>query len=432
VVFNELYCSSPPHVILVTRLLQTASMAICLGLLVPGLVRTLQFNGTALLGTINVSSGVLTPAGELALPALSTPQCRWDISPPTTGRTSASFHQNGTWFFLAQEACPGSPTGRTALMSFYGPFAERANQTRAAAPYQARATATFDPTAMGHLGEWSIAWDFVCNVIVAMPHVATNASGQVERTTRLLMVSEYDGEVRPQAEVPLATGWIKVDGLGALDTHGHASGGPREWNCGDDCAVYWLEERVNEGDAAAYPEQKSSATPRRIVGREFHSGRVVSNVSDRFALQTMTFTELGWADGILYDDASESPVNIFVGVGRCGNEAWQDAACRAAPGALSLAGIPGGGREPYLLALLNGGAAASPADAADTIRLGVLIERERADESDGVVARVVENGAIATYQLKMPEEPEGTWSATLAATSPVLQVMPLLWSTKLF
>ena len=208
------------------------------------LLRVLFTNGSGLtVGLLNATTGALTPASELVLPAPSKPSCRWDIGATTAGRTSTSFFGNGTFFLLAQEACPGSPVDRTALLGFYGPHTTVPHSEASPSPVEARAYATFDPSPAGHLADWNIMWDYVCNVIAVAPHRVSNSSGAFA-SSQVLMVSEYDGQIRPQTPVPAtADGSVKVSGLGALESRGQSSGGPLEWNCGDDCVLYWLEER---------------------------------------------------------------------------------------------------------------------------------------------------------------------------------------------
>ena len=151
------------------------------------------------------------------------------------------------------------------------------------------------------LANWNLAWDHACNLIVSAPLGAPDKSVVFESW----MISEYDGQARQQHDfavqpVPLSSSssssstssssasspWVKVPGLGALDGYGDNTGGPWQWNCGKNCSLYMLEQQRSS--------QSPTQTSTRIIGRNFHTGEVLSNISNDLRIRTLTAPSELW------------------------------------------------------------------------------------------------------------------------------------------
>merc|ERR1719373_273189 len=149
------------------------------------------------------------------------------------------------------------------------------------------------------LEQYSLTWDHVCNIIVLSPNLTTSSIDT-------LMVSEYDTQVRPQTpyrSMNADNPWRKIDGFGVLDFgDGKESGWDQmQGNCGLKCVLYTIE--------AQFDSSGKEISGRRIIGRNFHTGELVYNVSNQYYLQTMTLT--GW------QMSQSTQISYFIGLGRC-------------------------------------------------------------------------------------------------------------------
>jgi hypothetical protein len=122
------------------------------------------------------------------------------------------------------------------------------------------------------LESWNIVWDHICNFVVVAPRQAQNESSV---TLETWMISEYDAQARKQTNLlppnassssSSAGGGLyvgKADSFGALDYYGAPVGGPWQRNCGANCTFYYADADAGQ-----------------IVGRNFHTGDLVSHVDN--------------------------------------------------------------------------------------------------------------------------------------------------------
>jgi len=206
------------------------------------------------------------------------------------------FFGNSSFFFLAQEKCT-SGNGRTVLLSTMGPFcSSRSGNSAPIIPYK---VAWLD--IKSHIMDVGMAWDHTCNVVVIYP----------EQSYLTDQVSAYDGAQRYQASYSIDPDWRKVPGPGGLDAgrfeYPWAEYG--EWNCGDACNFYTVEEMMVDD---------KPTLPRAFVGRSYRTGAVHVNITD--SLQTRA---LSWNPFVAYTNA-----NQFIGLGQCCSEAWCHPDCK--------------------------------------------------------------------------------------------------------
>ena len=267
----------------------------------------------------------------------ATAESQLRLPPPYTALTGPStiFLQNRTWFVVASG--DAGAAGLLGVPVFEGAAAV---EGRVLAPLYSKCV--------------DVQWDHVCNVVATV-------EGELPSHFWTLMVSEYDARVRPQVPFALEEGWRRVPGLSGMDMgSGAATGGPDAWNCGDECLVYALE---------AYD---GAALPRRLVGRNFHTGAVATNVSDGLGLLTMS----------PLDPELMTPF-AFVGL------------ARRPPGGLQLVGYVPGAAGPTALAKvpIAGGAVEA------AVRLGVLLIRGPGEAR--AQALVWTGGGVAVFDLRV-------------------------------
>ena len=200
---------------------------------------------------------------------------------------------------------------------------------------------------------------------------------------------------------------MKVDGLASiLYTEGKETGWPTQGNCGD-CSVFTLEAQLRDGQEHG---------PRRIVGRDFHTAAVRTNVTDSVPLRSLS---------AYYKDAYHADECVYmVGVGVCCEEAHCDPGCAGHGGSPALVGYGAADKPPYLLAVLPSGTEGLSAEQMEeTARLGVLLTPTVPFGKADVYARVFVGGSVASYVLtcggaSLAAAPNGT--AVLAGGAPSL------------
>jgi len=145
----------------------------------------------------------------------------------------------------------------------------------------------------------NLYWDHTCNVDILQPEDYPN--GTLITTKQ---VSAYDSKIRPQANYEFIPKkcedcWRKVNGLGALDFGIFSSAWTPEYNCGDSCIFYTLEEHLVAGEVKP---------PRALVGRSFRTDLLSFNITDSIQAQTFSFNPY------VYYNAQQ---NQFLGIGIC-------------------------------------------------------------------------------------------------------------------
>ena len=148
---------------------------------------------------INATTGEVTTGGKIVFPELK-PACEdgiWDME-SHNGSTSTAFFINSSWFFLAQLKCNNTVVS-THLMEVNG-----LREPDPTIENKVRSYVSWNNTLP--LKKWSIAWDWVCNIIVVFPD---------EETMKTYMVSDYDGQIRPQSDYDLSE--KVVTSLGSID-----------------------------------------------------------------------------------------------------------------------------------------------------------------------------------------------------------------------
>jgi len=208
---------------------------------------------------------------------------------------------NQTHFLIGQEISTTGDILQTILFQFYGPFCSKADVVPMRSLY------SIDPAIK--IDDINVCWDHACNVVVLQADYDTNSI-----TFQTKQVSEYDAQVRPQPNYLVeptgdcADCWRKVSGFGALDAGIWTSSGTAEWNCGDTCVFYTLEEHLKHGQVIA---------PRALVGRHYRTGTLSMNLTDSINVQTFS-----WNPYNVYLQ------NQFLGIGICCNEPWCHPDCK--------------------------------------------------------------------------------------------------------
>ena len=201
---------------------------------------------------------------------------------------------------------------------------------------------------------------------------------------------------------------MKVDGLASiLYTPGKETGWPTEGNCGD-CNVFTMEAQLRDGQELG---------PRRVIGRNFHTAEVKTNVTDSIPLLSLS---------AYYKDAYDADECVYmVGVGVCCEHDHCDPGCTGHDGALALVGYGANDKPPYLLAVLPFGSdGLSAQQVEDTTRLGVLLTPTLPFGNANVYAHVFIDGSIASYVLTCNG---ASLVATANGTTPLSGDPPSLW-----
>jgi hypothetical protein len=365
---------------------------------------TAVLKGAPVAGLLNLTSGKFRSIGHI-FPA---DECKWSLGTGTQGQTSTMFYTNGTWFFLAQQTC-GSKTNQTSL------FGMQTLQSHQTSPYIREFWSTKSATS---LNQMNVVWDWVCNIVVLLPQT-------VNKLTKysMLMVSEFDSQVRPQATyvsepADRLNGWVKVDGLAAMDQGDHQEAGwdKQEGNCGNKCALYTLERYLVDG---------KEKPPRALVGRNFHTAKLMSNLTDALQIQTMSYTHSTYG--------SFSQANVFIGLGLCCADKWCESKCKDHPGALSLFAYGGGTSIPVFLGLVNAGTALSKPDTAAAVRTGVLLDSPAYTPTpkpmDPIIAHVLVERRVQTYEITKDANGNPK-NAGLKTTSPMLEIDLSAWVSR--
>jgi hypothetical protein len=352
-----------------------------------------------------LTSGAFTSAGRI-FPVDADGSCKWDLGTGTQGQTSTTFFENRTWFLLAQQTCDSkiNQTSLFGMMVNEDVYLREFWSTNADVP----------------LNKLNVIWDWVCNIIVLLPQTAHKLTQY-----SMLMVSEFDRQVRPQAmymsePANRLNGWVKVDGLAAMDIGDGQEAGwdKQEGNCGENCALYTLERYLVNGKERA---------PRALVGRNFHTAKLMSNVTDALQIQTMTYQHpipgsMGSAD------------RFFIGLGLCCTEKWCEPKCKTHPGALSLFAYAGGASIPFFLGLVNAGAALSKSDTAAAVQAGVLLDfpaySPAPKPTDPIAAHVLVEGKVQTYAITKDAKGHPAGVAGDHISSPMLEIEPTSWTNQ--
>eukprot|EP00041_Stephanoeca_diplocostata_P036426 m.1331337 g.1331337 ORF g.1331337 m.1331337 type:complete len:461 (-) comp24863_c1_seq1:3265-4647(-) len=397
-------------------------------------------------GLVDAATGKIQAAGAVILPPTNcTPG--WRLSNGTTQQSSTTFYMNGSWFFLGHEMC-GEVVEHTSLFSVIGPFPDA---NGAVAPlevtgaYPARVVKIDDLETYGNtpIDTWNLAWDWTCNIVVIAPHrsKAVQDAGEVSAESSIvfktLQISYYDSAIRPQADLTeeledCKNCWRKVSGTAGLDARGMQEQDlhTRELNCGDECTLYVVEQFFNADGKPHFP--------RRIIGRSFRTGKVLSNVTD--IVNTVSLT---YADIYTYYNAKQ---HDFIGLGMCSDASWEDKKCKGNAGKMTLIAYKGRDSAPYVIETLDitvpakGVDAAGrrmynvrdSADATTAARLGVsVIKASPFDpEKTTTVARILIDRKIVSYVLNY--NTEGDLSGRVNTTSAALPHVPYMWTLSRF
>lgn len=397
-------------------------------------------------GSLNLSTGVVRVDSSFALPPAGDDDgCSWRGAPGAAGPSStALFPINSTWFFLAQRVCNSNVTngGVHVLTPSRGPehglHSEKGSE-------EVRETVLFGLTGLGRgglevVGNWSggeyparvelwnVAWDHVCNILVLAPRPAEEGTRVEEGADYVewdtLMVSEYDGQVRPQTPLrrqlagetnePGWSGWALVESAPSfMDFHGKPTGGPYQSNCGEECSVYTLEEWWENGERALIA--------RRLIGRNFHTAAVTYNRTDSLQIQTLSLDP-----ALQFTTNGTDGKAVAVGLGVCCDHEWcEREVCGGHPGAMVLFAFLGEGDThgaplaPLALSVLNSGQPLPVASQADAIRLGVVLQRPGFEEP--LAAHVLVNHRVESFTMSQ-DASSGKWQAALTATLSLIHI----------
>lgn len=325
-------------------------------------------------GTLNVTTGEYTRSYDMtiALPHNESDDCRWAPLEGTEGVGTATFHVNRSYFVMAQQLC-GPPVStrvnQTVLVATRVAMYQNGddfifNSTEYSEPLSSLSTpadseaseaaagetgpegnATIWHSFPGHtydfpLASWNIVWDHACNYVVVAPRRSQGKASsqqqeeeqqqqqQQEVVYETWMISEYDAQARQQKDLQhqpqRPRGWAKVNGLGAMDFYAMTVGGPWEMNCGSNCSLFSLEEF---GGPTGPSETETATPPSRIVGRNFHTGEVLSNVSNVQGVRMFASPSDWW-------NFQDPQSFVMIGIGMCCTEAGCDQSdvCRNSPG----------------------------------------------------------------------------------------------------
>jgi len=322
-------------------------------------------------GLLDPETGKVVCESVLKLPSSS---CRWNLGEGTRGQTSATFNMNSSFFFLAQEAdCPSYATPRTLLLDVMGPFESANGCAVSCRPLQQINTTAYIDT-------MNIDWDHTCNVVALNPEQHNDSV-----IYRVLQISEYDGQVRPQVvykqeEKDCKDCWRKVQGVGALDQGNFTSVWNPELNCGDSCVFYSLEQQYQAG---------APVLPRAFVGRSFRTGLLMANVSDPFNLLTLTW--VSWLQDY-------NTFNQFIGIGVCCSESYCHADCAGLDGHMVLVSYEPTKQKFRVLSDI------SKKQDQDTARLGVELSPFFTENGTTKQAYVFHSNTVITFDLVVEDK----------------------------
>jgi len=221
---------------------------------------------------VNATSGktVSTQGAQLPPNDFRYPDCKkpvWTVATGTRGQSNAMFGMNATAYFLAEEKC-ADKTQRVAILAVFNPqppfppppppspstICTCCGGTRTKGcpppsppcpcpppmppsppppPTPTRVMQSIKATGGSvDMQTWNMVWDGVCNFVVLQP-VESTAANISFTTWNTLMVSEYDGAVRPQSPyfsqptLPDDGTTVKLPGLGGMLYDGKSEGWPK-------------------------------------------------------------------------------------------------------------------------------------------------------------------------------------------------------------
>jgi len=334
--------------------------------------------GSYEVGWINTTNGSYQAVGNLTFPESN--GCVVTLGEGRQGQTVTTFFENSTWFFLAQQQCTDST--QTILIGFF------------TSTYGSSEARTFwKATSKSDLMSSNILWDHVCNIIVLSPSPSA---------VETFMVSEFDRQVRPKAKYsPKDASWQTIFNLGSMDRGNYVQDGwPKEGNCGLKCLIYSVEVSVDDTHL------------RRIVGRSFHTGEVLSIANDTVQAQTMTFPP-----GTTFPTPGQRKEDYSYGIGICNRK------CAGAPQIFAYKA--GGNQDPILLAVLNNRKPLSTEDMNDTIRLGVIVNTNWPREGSEVNLMVYISGSANV--LLVQKDKNGT-PTSAQLTKEFSMMKPIAWT----
>ena len=378
---------------------------------------------------IDPVTGVQTPGGSGAIATAFPPRtgCTWTAH---NMRSTTYFEQNASLFVLVEETCEGvSGRTNTSVITVRAPSPpfDPKQKPEPLVIYRPVWYSRVQAFLAVDVKRWNLAWDSVCNVVVLAP---TQVGSSIQFNT--LVVSEYDGEVRPRAPLlieeirfPMTT--IKVDGFAVLQSSGVSSGWPLKAQC-HECGFYTLEHNAFDGVAQAQ---------RFLIGRDFTTAKLLSNVTDAFNIMTLSApSPRAFASAFANRSRSSTAAPLpFVGIGACdASQAWSAVACAAHDGELVLLAFDGAANtavannSPYPLAFLGKGG--NEAERAATVKLGVVLSPlTYALDTPGVFARLLVAGSVVSYVVTPAKAASSSpLIAHSNGTAPLaLKTLPQMW-----
>eukprot|EP01001_Neometanema_parovale_P006376 NODE_2740_length_1351_cov_102.843648_g2603_i0.p1 GENE.NODE_2740_length_1351_cov_102.843648_g2603_i0~~NODE_2740_length_1351_cov_102.843648_g2603_i0.p1 ORF type:complete len:426 (+),score=71.68 NODE_2740_length_1351_cov_102.843648_g2603_i0:52-1278(+) len=380
---------------------------------------TTDENGGLQAGVMDPSTGTFQGSSVKMPPAEV--GCKWIFLNGTHGQTSTSFYVNQTMFFLAAQQCSnahrlGSTGDSCRLLTLFKSFAlTGAVYTMAKFPEFDTQRSTLPKSA-----QTNILWDYAANVIVI--HRVVDPKDKNRWSYITIEVSDYDGQKRPKANMgsyPMDyvenDYFQRVDGLAGLSTFSAIQPfydqvkAPEEMNCGDNCTILNLEQRVVDFQPVNQP--------RYLIGRNLFNGTVISNATDPTQLQSITYHPR-------YRGLDQ---NMFFGLGICCELSWCPRECEGHGTHFSLVTM---GPHPSFwpdVAYIMKATAPDPYAA----RLGVAVDfAYPVDPSQptktGIRVSVWANGRIESFAF---DQTSGERRFASTASSPVkFNGSPLAWA----
>eukprot|EP01006_Ploeotia_vitrea_P028969 TRINITY_DN61594_c0_g1_i1.p1 TRINITY_DN61594_c0_g1~~TRINITY_DN61594_c0_g1_i1.p1 ORF type:complete len:403 (-),score=36.97 TRINITY_DN61594_c0_g1_i1:163-1371(-) len=250
-------------------------------------------------------SWIRTPY-QLKFPPTNCLHGSWNLGSGKRGQTSSMFYGNNSFFFLAEQHCPKHTN--ITLFSQYGSNGFLSGSD----------VGSIFPG--DSLDSFNTNWDWTCNYIVQAPVMQKK-----DKVYHTLEISEYDGQVRPQAKETVSlcsenddncfkkvNGWsVLLPGMRTSYDGGFGETGRgqwkkyEEWNCGDYCAVVTPEQKMVKG---------KPQFPRYLVGRSFRTAKVLFNISEPVVFSSMVYN-------------TRVP-SVSLGLAMCCTEKWCLPECR--------------------------------------------------------------------------------------------------------